>query len=248
LNNETKSKVAIVQARYGSTRLKGKIFKNLSGKPMLWHVLNRLSYSKLIDKVVVATTTDSLDNNTEDFCKENKIDFYRGSIDDVLTRYYEAALEFEAGIIIRITSDCPLIDPVIVDKMLNEFVNDPNCCDYLSNVVKRTFPRGLDTEIFSFDALEKAFAEAETGSEREHVTQYIYSHPNLFTIKNYANDVDYSFYRWTVDTEEDFKLIEEIYNSLYTSGELFLFDDVLRLFEKNHSLININKNVKQKPA
>lgn len=145
-----KPTVAIVQARYGSTRLKGKIFKEISGRPMLWHVINRLSFSKLIDKIVIATTLDKEDDRTEEFCRANQILFYRGSVDDVLSRYYEAAKLFNASTIIRITSDCPLIDPVIIDKMLTEFTREEDICDYMSNVVQRTFPRGLDTEIFSF--------------------------------------------------------------------------------------------------
>lgn len=246
MNNDLKSTVAIVQARYSSTRLKGKIFKEISGKPMLWHVINRLSYSKLIDKIVVATTLDKEDDQTEEFCRSNNIPYYRGSVEDVLSRYYETARVFNAGTIIRITSDCPIIDPVIIDKMLDEFKREEDVCDCMSNVVKRTFPRGLDTEIISFHALEKAFAEARTNSEREHVTPYIYSNPELFKIKSYTGNIDYSFHRWTVDTEEDFKLIEAVYNSLYKPDRLFLFENVIKLFDNNPGLIRINQHVKQK--
>lgn len=246
MNNDLKSKVAIVQARYSSTRLKGKIFKEISGKPMLWHVINRLSYSKLIDKIVVATTLDIEDDRTEEFCTANHIPYYRGSVEDVLSRYYETARVFNAGTIIRITSDCPLIDPVIIDKMLTEYELEKELCDYMSNVVQRTFPRGLDTEIISFHALEKAFAEARTNSDREHVTPYIYSNPKSFKIKSYTGNIDYSFHRWTVDTEEDFKLIEAVYNFLYKPDRLFLFEDVIKLFDNNPGLIKINQHVKQK--
>lgn len=241
-----KSTVAIVQARYGSTRLKGKIFKEISGRPMLWHVINRLSFSKLIDKIVIATTLDKEDDRTEEFCRANQILFYRGSVDDVLSRYYEAAKLFNASTIIRITSDCPLIDPVIIDKMLTEFTSKEDICDYMSNVVQRTFPRGLDTEIFSFNTLEKAFNEADTNSDREHVTPYIYSNPNMFKIKSFTGEIDYSFHRWTVDTEEDFKLIETVYNLLYKPDQLFLFEDVIKLFDSNPGLIKINQHIKQK--
>jgi spore coat polysaccharide biosynthesis protein SpsF len=246
LNNEIKSTVAIVQARYSSTRLKGKIFKEISGKPMLWHVLNRLSYSKLIDKIVVATTLDKEDDQTEEFCRANHIPYYRGSMEDVLARYYEAARVFNAGTIIRITSDCPLIDPVIIDKMLTEYELVKDLCDYMSNVVQRTFPRGLDTEIFSFNALEKASSEAKTKYEREHVTPFIYTNSALFKIKSYTSDVDYSFHRWTVDTEEDFKLVEAIYNYLYKPDQLFFLEDVIKLFDNDPGLIKINQHVKQK--
>jgi spore coat polysaccharide biosynthesis protein SpsF len=240
------NKVAIVQARYGSTRLPGKILKDISGKPMLWHVVNRLSFSKLIDKTIIATTDLPNDNITEEFCIDNKIDYYRGSADDVLSRYCKAARQFNADIVIRITSDCPLIDPLIVDKMLGTFLTECSDCDYMSNVIERTFPRGLDTEIFTSNALEKAMNEAATPFEHEHVTPFIYNHTDMFKTRNYANKQDYSFHRWTVDTEEDLKLIDEIYKALYISDKLFLFEDVLKLFEQKPELININQHIKQK--
>jgi spore coat polysaccharide biosynthesis protein SpsF len=240
--------VAIVQARYGSNRLPGKILKEISGKPMLWHVVNRLSFSKLINKIIIATTNIPNDNITEKFCIDNKIDFYRGSDDDVLSRYYEAAKRFNADIVIRITSDCPLIDPLIIDKMLVSFLTVSSNCDYMSNVIERTFPRGLDTEIFTFNALEKAINEAATPFEKEHVTPFIYNHTDLFKTRNYSNNKDYSFHRWTVDTEEDFRLIEVIYKELYSPDKLFLFEDVLKLFEQKPELIKINQHIKQKSS
>lgn len=240
------NKVAIVQARYGSTRLPAKILKEISGKPMLWHVVNRLSFSKLIDKTIVATTDLPNDNITEEFCIENKIDYYRGSAEDVLSRYYEAAKQFNADIVIRITSDCPLIDPFIVDKMLKSFLALTSECDYMSNVIERTFPRGLDTEIFTFNALEKARNEAATPFEKEHVTPFIYNHTEMFNTRNFFNSKDYSFHRWTVDTEEDLRLIEEIYKELYNPDKLFLFEDVIKLFGLKPELIKINQHIKQK--
>lgn len=237
---------AIVQARIGSTRLPGKILKELSGKPVLWHVVNRLSYSKLCNKIVVATTTEPEDDKVEYFCAENNFPYYRGSSDNVLSRYYEAAKIFGSDIIIRITSDCPLIDPDIIDKMLEQFISEKSNIDYMSNVFTRTFPRGLDTEIFTFDALEKSFSNAVNQNELEHVTPYIYQHPEIFKIKNFANNKDLSFHRWTVDTVEDFKLINSIYENLYIPEKIFLLNDILKLFDKHPELIKINQNVKQK--
>lgn len=245
---ESLSVVAIVQARFGSTRLRGKIFKNLIDQPMLKHVVNRLSYSKYINKVVVATTTETDDDQVEAYCKLNTIPCYRGSSNDVLARYFEAAKIFRANTIIRITADCPLIDPEIIDRMIETFnkLNELKFFDYLSNTIHRTFPRGLDVEIFSFNSLRKAFYHASKEYEREHVTPFIYEHSKLFRIKNYPNPKDYSFHRWTVDTEEDFKLVEEIYKALYSSKKIFLFNDILKLFEERPDLISINQNVKQK--
>ncbi|MDH7604644.1 MAG: glycosyltransferase family protein [Melioribacter sp.] len=239
---------AIVQARTGSTRLPNKIFKELCGKPILWHVINRLSYSKLISQIIIATTILPEDDTIEEFCKINNILFYRGSSDDVLSRYYETAKKFNAEIIIRITSDCPVIDPQIIDKMINNFFDfyDKEKIDYMSNTIIRTFPRGLDAEIFPFNVLEKTHLEAKQNYEREHVTPYIYQHPEIFKIKNFACEKDYSFHRWTVDTIEDFELIEKIYESLYKENDIFYFEDILKLFEKYPDLVNINKDIKQK--
>lgn len=239
---------AVVQARLGSTRLPGKILKELSNKPMLWHIVNRLSHSKRIDKVIVATTNLSEDDEVQKFCETNNILFYRGSSEDVLSRYYEAALKFNAELIIRITSDCPVIDPFIIDEMLEYYFQESKSVrlDYISNVHPRTFPRGLDTEIFSIDSLVKTHNEAKLQFEREHVTPYIYNHQELFTIKNFSNEKDFSFHRWTVDTPEDFSLIDEIYKALYRKDELFLFEDIIKLFENRPNLFSINQNVKQK--
>jgi spore coat polysaccharide biosynthesis protein SpsF len=239
---------AIVQARFGSTRLPGKILKEIYHKPMLWHVVNRLSHSKLIEKTIVATTNLAEDDQVQEFCEANNFLFYRGSPEDVLSRYYNAAESFEAKIIVRITSDCPVIDYSIVDRMLEEFISESRLgkLEYLSNVLIRTFPRGLDTEIFSFSALTKAHQATTRKYEREHVTPYIYNHPNIFALKNFSNEKDYSFHRWTVDTQEDFNLIEKIYKSLYEKNKLFLFEDILKLFEEDPDLIRINQNIQQK--
>lgn len=239
---------AIIQARFGSTRLPGKIFLELCGKPMLQHVVDRLKYSKRITDIVVATTIHKEDDKVQQFCEQNNILFYRGSSEDVLSRYYEAAKKINTDIIIRITSDCPLIDPVVLDKMIDEYIkiNKTQKLDYLSNTIERTFPRGLDTEIFLFNVLEKAYNEATELPEREHVTPYIYKHPELFALKNFINEKDFSFYRWTVDTIEDFQLIETIYNELYNPGKIFLLKDVLNLFEKKPELMKINQNISQK--
>jgi len=236
----------IIQARMGSTRLPGKVMKTLSGKPALWHVVNRLKYSGKINQIIIATTILPEDNEIEKFCLKENILFSRGSSEDVLLRYYEAAKKFNAEIVIRITSDCPVIDPKILDKMINKFIANQNEIDYLSNSLVRTFPRGLDAEIFSFSVLEKIHFEAKQNYEREHVTPYIYQYPEIFRLKNFANEIDYSFHRWTLDTEEDYKLISEIYNNLYKENSIFYFEDVLKLFEAKPELLEINKHIEQK--
>jgi spore coat polysaccharide biosynthesis protein SpsF len=237
--------VAIIQARMCSTRLPGKVMKDISGKPMLWHVIYRVKYSKLINKIVVATSTNKEDDIIENFCKENRILFYRGDEEDVLKRYYEAAKIYNGNKIVRITSDCPLIDPEIVDIVIKEHLKDE--VDYTSNTIERTFPRGLDTEVFNFEALERANEMAKEKYQREHVTIFIYENPHLFKIKNVRNFKDLSHLRWTVDEERDLIFVREIYKRLY-KGNIFFMRDILEVLEKEIDLKKINEMVKQKPV
>jgi spore coat polysaccharide biosynthesis protein SpsF len=240
---------AIVQARMGSTRFPGKIMKKIEGKPVLWHVYDRLRHSKKLDSIIIATTILKEDDSVEDFCKENNILFSRGSVEDVLSRYFFTAQKFSCENIVRITSDCPVIDPEIIDSMIEQFFAENKekiNIDYLSNSLERTFPRGLEAEIFPFKTLEKTFNEATESYEKEHVTPYIYQHPELFKLKNYSSSKNYSNLRWTLDTNEDFQLMKEIYAILYDGDKIFLFNDILALMEKKPGLRNINNNIKQK--
>ncbi len=239
------NKVVIVQARLGSTRLPSKVLKDLSGKPVLYHVLERIKKTKLVDNIVIATTDLDSDEPLIEYLRENKIDYYRGSSEDVLSRYYESALQYKADIIIRITSDCPLIDPIVIDEIINIYLENNNY-DYVSNTLMRSFPRGLDVELFTFDSLKKSFLKAEQKWEREHVTPYIYTNRDLFNVYNFANKTDQSFFRWTLDTPEDYQLIKEIYDSLYNEGKIFTTEEVISLFRNRPELIDINKHIEQK--
>ncbi|MCK9280012.1 MAG: glycosyltransferase family protein [Melioribacteraceae bacterium] len=239
------NKVVIVQARLGSTRLPAKILKDLSGKPVLYHVLERIKKAKLVDDIVVATTDLDNDEPLVEYLRENKIYYYRGSSDDVLSRYYEAAFQYKADIIIRITSDCPLIDPEVIDSIIKIYLEN-NKYDYVSNTIMRTFPRGLDVELLTFAALKKSFYGAEQKSEREHVTPYIYNNREIFNVFNFASKTDLSYLRWTLDTPEDYQLIKVIYDSLYKEGEIFTTEEVLTLFHNLPELIEINKHIEQK--
>ena len=239
------NKVVIVQARLGSTRLPSKVLKDLSGKPVLYHVLQRIKKTKLVDNIVIATTDLDSDEPLIEYLRENKIDYYRGSSEDVLSRYYESALQYKADIIIRITSDCPLIDPIVIDEIINIYLENNNY-DYVSNTLMRSFPRGLDVELFTFDSLKKSFLKAEQKWEREHVTPYIYTNRDLFNVYNFANKTDQSFFRWTLDTPEDYQLIKEIYDSLYNEGKIFTTEEVISLFRNRPELIDINKHIEQK--
>ena len=230
----------ILQARMGSTRLPGKTLKTICDKSILEHVIERLKHSKTVDEIIVATTTSNSDDNIETVCIENGVKCFRGSENDVLSRYYHAAKENDVELVIRITADCPLIDPTIIDKLVN--VYRKNGYDYISNVHPPTYPDGLDVEVFSFSALEEAFNEANLLSEREHVTPYIWKNKNKFKMKNIINDVDLSEYRWTVDREEDFLFIQKIYEHLYKKCNVFSTDDVLNLLNNHPKWLDINKN------
>lgn len=242
--------VAIIQARMGSTRLPGKVMMKISGKTVLEHVITRVKQSKFINEIIIATTVKSDDDAIVEESKRLGVNYYRGSEDDVLSRYYYAAEEYNADVVIRITSDCPLIDPEILDQMICKFKNlyNDNKVDYLSNTIERTFPRGLDAEIFSFKILEEAFHNAEKTYEKEHVTPYIYENPDIFKLVGYKNNIDYSDHRWTLDTPEDFEFIKKIYGSLYNNNnnKLIRFDYIINYLKLYPEYLQINSNIDQK--
>ncbi|KKK38902.1 acylneuraminate cytidylyltransferase [Mesobacillus campisalis] len=237
---------AIIQARMGSTRLSGKVLKELKGKSVLSHVIERVRQSKFIEDIIIATTNHERDNNIESEAFKCGSKVYRGSEDDVLSRYYFTAQENNVDVIIRITSDCPLIDPNVIDEIIEFYLNGNY--DLVTNagsdLEQRTYPRGLDTEIFSFEVLENAFINGKENYHREHVTPFIYEHSNK--IHYFKNQVDYSKYRWTLDTQEDFKLISEIYKRLYKGTHDFYLPDTIELFEQEPYLFTINAHIEQK--
>jgi len=231
--------VAIIQARMGSTRLPGKIMKEVCGRPLLWHLLSRLKYSKRIKKIVVAIPTLKQDDIIEKNVRKWGFDVFRGDPNDLLDRYYKAARKFKANTIVRITADCPLIDPKIVDMVLKEYSSGN------FDVVKtdETFPDGLDAATFSFAAIEKAWKEARLPSEREHVGTYILNHPEMFRIKIITNNEDLGYMRWTVDEERDYQFVKAVFERLYEGGKMFYMKDVLDLLKKEPKLQDINKNI-----
>lgn len=237
---------AIIQARMGSTRLSGKVMKNLEGKTVLEHVIARVKQSKMIDEIIIATTTHNRDDVIVTEALRSGVKVFRGSEENVLSRYYYAAKENTIDVIVRITSDCPLIDPKVLDEVIQCFVN--NNYDIVSNagadLSKRTYPRGLDTEVFSFRVLEDSFTNAIEAYQREHVTPYIYE--NSVRIYYYMNDINYSKHRWTLDTDEDFSLIAEIYRYLYHGQHDFYLNDIIKLFETRQELFDINAHIEQK--
>lgn len=239
--------VIILQARMGASRLPGKPLKTVLGRPLLSYQIERLRRARLADEIVVATTTEQQDDPIAAFCAENNIACFRGSEHDVLDRYYQAAKAFKADEVVRVTGDCPLIDPECVDQVIRRHLEDT--CDYTSNSLeKRTFPRGLDAEIFSFSLLEKAAKEATLPEEREHVTLYFYTHPQQFSLGKVEHSSDISHHRWTVDTAEDLELVTKILTALYPKNPNFLTKDILELLEKHPDWVKINAHIQQKPV
>ncbi len=242
----SKNIVAIIQARMGSTRLPGKVLMDISGKSMLWHVVNRLKRSEIINNIVVATSVKKEDDVIENHCRQHGIDFYRGSEEDVLDRYYQAAKTYKADVVVRITADCPLIDPNVVDKIICKHLDNMSNSDGSSNAIDRTFPRGLDTEVMKMSVLEQMWERAQEDYQREHVTPYLYEHPEKFEVLSVKDDRNLSNLRWTVDEERDLAFIREIYKRLYKQKDIFLLDDILKLLEIEPNLREINKDVRQK--
>lgn len=236
--------VAIIQARMGSTRLPNKVLMKINGHTMLEEVIRRTKTIKGTDEVIVATTENLKDEKIVSLCKKLKIKVFRGSEDDVLDRYYQCARLVKADVIIRITSDCPLLDPKTVAGGLELFLKTN--ADYVSNALKRTYPRGLDFEIFTLNALKKAAEVGKESTDREHVTPYIYSNPKIFKISHLTNSKNYSKYRLTVDTQIDLELVREIFKALDKNSKVFGLKEIINFLEKNPELAKINSDVIQK--
>jgi len=232
---------AIIQARIGSERLPSKVLLDLSGKTVLEHVVQRVRNSKLIQDVVVATTTKKEDLKIADLCLKKSIKVYRGSDEDVLDRYYKIAKTISAEHIVRVTADCPLIDPKIIDDVIRLHLLQK--ADYTSNVIDERFPDGEDVEIFTFETLHRAWENANLSSEREHVTPYIIKHPEIFKLKNLSCSQDLSKKRWTLDEEKDYKFIKLIYDNLYRNGRIFGMSEILNLLKQHPKYEKINSDV-----
>jgi spore coat polysaccharide biosynthesis protein SpsF len=229
----------IVQARRGSSRLPDKVMKNIVGRPMLYHVLERVKRAGSVSRVCLATTTSRQDKILAGIAAKLGVETFFGSETDVLDRYYGAAKRLGAKDIVRITADCPLMDPSVIDKVVSEYLKGRY--DYASNIIEPTFPDGLDVEVFSFRALERAWKEARLKSEREHVTPYIWKNPNTFRLKSVKNKRDLSDHRWTVDHVKDLEFARQVYRQLYTKDPQFGYADVLSLLKRNPEITSINK-------
>jgi spore coat polysaccharide biosynthesis protein SpsF len=235
--------VTIIQARMGSTRLPGKVLMDLGGKTVLARVVGRMRRATRVKEIVVATTDSPADDAVVRECHRLEVSAFRGSESDVLDRYCRAARVCAAGAVLRITSDCPAIDPELVDETVRMFQDQS--ADYASNSLTPSYPRGLDTEVFTTVALERAWREASERYEREHVTPYFYEHPELFKVISLQGRIDYSRYRWTLDTAADLKLLREIY-ARFGNQDDFGWYQAVRLMEREPGLEGWNSHVVQK--
>jgi len=237
--------IAIIQARMGSSRLPGKVLMDLMGQPLLARVLNRTKRTPGLDDVVVATTTSPADEKIVSFCHTYGCRVFQGSEADVLDRYFQVAKVLRADAVVRITSDCPIIDPGLNGRVIDEFLSARPSVDYVSVFLPRwTFPRGLDVEILSYAALERAWREDHNPEWREHVTEYLLHHPEIFSMRGVSHEVDCSAHRWTVDTPEDLELIRRIYANF--GHDRFSWLETLNLMDKNPEWFEINRHVAQK--
>ena len=235
--------VAIIQARLGSTRLPGKVLNKVDGKTLLSYQIDRIRKANMIDKIVVATTLENTDQPIVQHCYEMGVDFYRGSEDDVLSRYYETAKKYDSDVIVRLTSDCPLIDPVIIDNTIKLFIDSGS--NYASNTVppdSSTFPDGSDVEVFDFLSLERAFNECSDRHDREHVTFYFWKYKNDFKTIQLKNGKDFSKYRITVDYPEDFEVIKFLITEIKKKKLSGNLNEIIKILDSNPEIKNLNSS------
>ena len=243
MSDATPRVIAIIQARMGSTRLPGKVLKDLEGDTVLARVLARVKRAATISEVLVATSDAAGDDVIVTECKRLGTKVFRGNENDVLDRYYRAAQFSRAETVVRITADCPLIDPQITDKTVNEFLK--NRPDYASNTLIRTYPRGLDTEVCTIHALESAWRDASEPYQRTHVMPFLYQHPDRFKLLAVQGEKNCSDLRWTLDTAEDLEFLLAVY-SRFGGRDDFGWQDVLAVLEREPDLLLINRHIAQK--
>ncbi|MFY7867781.1 cytidylyltransferase domain-containing protein [Roseateles sp.] len=231
--------VAIVQARMSSTRLPGKVLMPLAGRPVLAHVVERLQQCKTLDEIVIATSDDISDDAIQRWCEDHRIHCFRGNLHDVLDRYFQAAKQFSASAVVRITADCPALDPAIVDEVVQGF----HAGDYDFYGLAGEFPDGLDCTVFAFRALERAWREATLPSQREHVGPYIEKQPDLFKNGGLHKFLGLSHLRWTLDEERDYRFLQAVFERLDQPGRPFSAQDVLALLEREPQLQELNQHI-----
>ena len=236
--------IAIIQARMGSTRLPGKVLADIAGEPMLARVMERTRSARTVDQAVVATTELSVDHAIAQLCRQRGWPCFRGSETDVLDRYYGAAIEFSADLVVRVTSDCPLIDPRLIDAHVNLLLARWGELDFVTNMAKQTYPLGLAVEVMPADVLACMKRMSHSGMLKEHVTTLAYIEPGWFQIGHILHAVDLSHHRWTVDTREDLELVRLIFQ--HFGHDRFSWEEVLPVLERHPEWSQINESIQQK--
>lgn len=232
--------ISFIQARMSSKRLPNKVLLPLAGKSVLENIYSRLEFCKTLNKIVVATSGDQSDDTIVKMCKSKNIEYFQGDLTDVLDRYYKAATLYKADVVVRITGDCPVIDPSIVDEVVNNYLKN----DYDFYSLSGEFPDGLDCQVFKYSALEKSWKEAKLQSDREHVGTYIEKTcPNLFKTGGLIKFKNLSHHRWTLDEKKDYIFLKEIFSRLFNKDKPFLTNDILKLLHQEPELMNINKDI-----
>lgn len=236
--------VTVIQARRGSSRLPDKIFLPLSGKPLLIRMYERVNSAKTEMKIAVATTSDSSDDKVKNLCDENEISCFRGHPTDLLDRHYKTGIEYNADVVVKIPSDCPLICPDVIDTVIKYFLNNENRFDYVSNLHPATYPDGNDVEVMTMHALETAWKEAKKDFEREHTTPFIWENPERFKIGNVEWETGLNLsmsHRFTIDYMEDYNFIKRVYDELHIKNKIFKLRDIMMLLDKKPELKTINE-------
>ncbi len=236
--------IGILQARTGSSRLPRKVLQIIKGKTLLELYVNRAKQSCLMDKIVIATTTEPEDVLIENIAVKLKVDCFRGSENDLLDRYYQCAKKYHADVVVRLCSDDPFADYQVIDRAIQIFRDSG--ADFVTNHFEPTYPEGLDIEVYSIYALETSWREARLLSEREHVFPYIQNNPDKFKIINFTQEKNFSHLRWTIDYKADFEMTEIIYDHLYDEKPVFLQEDILKLLKKHPEISQINAHIKRK--
>ena len=230
--------LAVLQARMSSSRLPGKVLSPVLGEPMLLRQIERIKRARQISQLIVATSSESSDDAIERVCATRQVSCFRGDLDDVLDRFYQIAKRSAAEHVVRLTADCPLIDPQLIDDVIELHLKGG--FNYTSNAIERTFPDGLDVEVATFESLEIAWRESQLPSEREHVTEFIQNRPERFKLGHQKQSADMSLMRWTVDQPEDLDFVRAIYSALYTDRPEFNWKDVLVYLKSNPALCKMN--------
>ena len=241
--------IAIAQCRMGSKRLPGKVLADVCGKPMLWHLVNRLRYSSLTDEVVVATSSSDENRPIVDLCAKSQIPCYAGSEEDLIDRFYRTCLQFSADAVVRITADCPLVDPSLVDKVVGTFLDNRGKYDYVNNCRPfSTYPHGLDVEVISFGLIEKLWKEVKDPFRREWFTTVIFENPGTYSQLCLKSEKNLSNIRLTVDYPEDLELVRYIFGKLYSEGACFSLADILKLMNEDPVVFDMNAKYKKDEA